>query len=343
MTDTVAINALIDIRTLAEQAGARFRGNSSHCPVHGGDNPTAFSIFDNGRAWKCFTHPDECNAGGHDGIALVMALNGWTFREVCERYAPGQPLDPQEAARRAAENAERVERELKESIERARRALRELQEGRRWLEYHDSMSADARELWRARGVQDEWQDFYKLGYNPSFSYAHGADYYKSPTLTIPTFDIDQTTPNNLKHRLLRPAEPKDKYRYEMTGIPAHPFYGDRFLPLDCANRILIVEGEINGAVTFAELDPGSVLYQVIGMPSKNQRRRLWPELAERLRGQSVWIAPDPDAASDGLEFAKMIGHARMIYLPAKMDDMIKAGTLNRAKIHSLMDKAIVIK
>ena len=50
----------IDLRALAEAAGAQFRqlGNSSHCPIHGGNNPTAFHIYrgsDGRQKWHCFT------------------------------------------------------------------------------------------------------------------------------------------------------------------------------------------------------------------------------------------------------------------------------------------------
>jgi hypothetical protein len=339
MANTEYINSQIDIRAVAEAAGAHFRGNSSACPIHGGDNPTAFSIFDDGRAWKCWTHTAECNAGGHDGIALLMALNGWTFKEVCEKY--DKPIDPQEAAKRAADNAKRIEKELQETIEKANRALEELRKARRWLEYHDSMDERARELWRARGVADDWQDYLRFGYSSDFGYAYAGEFYRSPTLTIPTFDIGADEPNNVKHRLLTPVEPKSKYRYEKADLQAAPFYGDRDLPLELTNKFLIVEGEINAAVTMQTLD--LPLVQVIGMPSKNQRRRIWPELAAQLQGHAVWIAPDPDAHADGLELARMIGRARMIHLPGKIDDMVNAGSLDKPRLMSCMDRAVVIK
>jgi len=337
--DTEAINDLINIREVAEAAGAHFRGNSSACFIHGGDNPTAFNIFDNGRAWTCWTHTAECNAGGHDGIALLMALNNWTFKQVCEKY--DKPVDPKEAERRAIEKAERVEKELQESIRKAEKALEELRSARRWLEYHNKMDDRARELWRGRGLSDSWQDYFKFGYASNFGYSYDGEFYHSPTLTIPTFDIGQPEPSNVKHRLLDPIEPKSKYRYEKADIPATPLYGDANLPLELARRILIVEGEINGAVTMQTLDAS--LLQVIGMPSKNQRNRIWPELAGKLKGMDVWIAPDPDAHQDGLEFAKMIGRARMMHLPGKIDDMVNAGALNKAKLMYCMDRAIVVK
>jgi hypothetical protein len=138
-TDTAFINSQIDIREAAENAGAEFHGNRATCPIHGGDNPHAFEIFDGGRAWTCHTRT-ECNQFGHDGIGLLRALNNWTFNEVKERYTTA--IDPQEAARRAAENAKRIERELQEKIEQAQRAIEELRKARKWVEDHDPGRAD---------------------------------------------------------------------------------------------------------------------------------------------------------------------------------------------------------
>jgi len=85
------------------------------------------------------------------------------------------------------------------------------------------------------------------------------------------------------------------------------------------------------------------LIQVIGMPSKNQRRRLWPELAAKLNNNNIWIVPDPDATSEAREFATMIGHARLIHLPGKIDDLVNAGSMDKRKLQYCMDKAVIVK
>jgi DNA primase len=65
----------VDLVALAERAGAKFThphsaNPRSVCPLHGGDNPTAFSVYtENGRQlWKCHTGP-QC--GGGDAIHFV--------------------------------------------------------------------------------------------------------------------------------------------------------------------------------------------------------------------------------------------------------------------------------
>jgi hypothetical protein len=324
-TDTVAINQQINIREVAERAGATFHKNRSACPIHGGDNVNAFEIFDNGRAWTCHTR-EECNRHGHDGIALLRALNNWTFPQLLDQYQ--KPVDPQEAARRAVENAKRVEQELQRKIEEAQKALRELQDARKWLEYHNNMGTGARQLWQERGIPDDWQDFWQFGYTYSCP-----TYSASPSLTIPLFMPLEDEPRNIRHRLLSPPEPNDKYRPERSGLPAMPFYADPSLELDYANRIIIVEGEIKAAVTYMTVyTPG---WQVIGMPGKKS----FSTIAGDLSGHdNVWIIPDPDGSDLWRKAAQQIG-GRIVIVPDKIDDLINAGKVDQATLMGMMEQA----
>lgn len=54
--------------TLRDRGQGKF---STACPVHGGDNPTAFQIDDNQGLWRCFS---QCGTGG-DVITLWLATN----------------------------------------------------------------------------------------------------------------------------------------------------------------------------------------------------------------------------------------------------------------------------
>lgn len=66
--------AKADLVQLAEKAGAKLRkyGNGARgaCPLHGGDNQTAFSIYTdhNQQKWHCHT---DCNAGG-DAVEFIQ-------------------------------------------------------------------------------------------------------------------------------------------------------------------------------------------------------------------------------------------------------------------------------
>jgi hypothetical protein len=322
-TDTASINAQINIVQALEYAGATFHKNRCNCPVHGGEDKN-LEVFDNGRAWKCHSRV-ECNRFGNDGIGLLRALNGWTFMEVKEKY--DKPADPQEAARRAADNAERVARDLQRKIEEAQKALKELQEARRWLEYHQQMGDGARELWRERGLANEWQDYWRLGYCLACP-----TYTASASLTIPLFVPNEDEPSNIKHRLLTPENPKDKYRPERSGLPALPFYADNVLPVEAADRVIIVEGEIKAAVTFAMLNYDG--WQVLGLPGKDAFKTL-PDLAGH---DGVWLIPDPDGLDMWRKAAQQIG-ARVITLPDKIDDMINAGAIDKDDLCGMLDQA----
>lgn len=78
--DTRDLLQRIDLRALAESAGAKFSGmkNSSACPIHKGNNPTSFHIYtgsDGIPRWHCFT---GCRRGG-DTIGFYMAWQGVDF------------------------------------------------------------------------------------------------------------------------------------------------------------------------------------------------------------------------------------------------------------------------
>ena len=51
------------------------------CPLHGGDNPTAFVVSRSKNLWYCFT---ACNAGG-DVVELLRRLDGLSYRQVAEQ------------------------------------------------------------------------------------------------------------------------------------------------------------------------------------------------------------------------------------------------------------------
>ncbi len=330
--DTVAINASIDIQSIAESAGAHFRRSGrvlqSCCPCHGGDNPTAFTIFPDG-SWKCFTR-DECNRFGNDGIAFLQALNNWTFNEVKGNY--GTPIDPKEAAKRAEDNAERITRELQETIERAQKTLEELQKARRYLSYHQGMTEYHRAMWRTQGIPDEWQNYWKFGYSPACP-----TYRQSPSLTIPIYSIDQSEPINVRHRLINPPTAFDKYRPETAGLAASPFYGDMCLPVDRAERVIVVEGEKKAAVLFLTID--EPLLQVIGIPGKEQWRKVAPLLEGR---KDTVIIFDPDAKAEAVAMARSIGGGRVVDLPEKIDSMIIDYKLDRAWAKSIIHNARMI-
>src|SRR3990167_10389660 len=96
--DLDLIRERIDLHDLAEEAGAEFRGDSSRCPLHGGDNPTAFHVYENGRKWHCFTN---CTDGENDGdvFSFYMRWKGVDFKEAVRELARrAGAIDPAKAS-----------------------------------------------------------------------------------------------------------------------------------------------------------------------------------------------------------------------------------------------------
>lgn len=82
--DRVQAWALAHVEQLAEEyGGVTLRRGRCRCPVHGGDNPDAFSVA-NGKGWHCFT--GDCGKG--DGVALVALLTGRERVDVLRELAP---------------------------------------------------------------------------------------------------------------------------------------------------------------------------------------------------------------------------------------------------------------
>ena len=323
------IDAIIQTNDLAELANAagaelKFRSGEwrSACPIHGGDNASAFVVYEDGgkQKWNCFT---VC--GGGDVIDFVMAWQGVDFKAATEYLGGKNDITPQQAAEFTAKRKEAAERNEIEKREAHRRAIDELNTSGRWMEYHANLDRlDKRHLWEGRGIRNDWQNYWKMGYCPEF----GASEHTTPTLTIPIMSQDGGV-LNIRHRLLDPINPKDKYRPDRVGLGNSPFiaFNNQYLP-----NVLLVEGEIKAAVTAQSL--GLRDLQVIGIPGKQALSCAM----ELLKDKNVIILFDPDADTEAVEAARRLG-ARVIFLRVKIDDAINARMLNGAGVRRLIRNA----
>lgn len=300
------------------------------CPIHGGSDKTAFSLHNDGDRWrwKCFSGP----CGGGDVVDFIAAWRRVDIARAIEYLTEGTPIS-QEDARRMAEQR-RIEAEAYEQRKREehQHALELLWQARAWERYYENLETfeDARRLWRGRGIPDDWQNNWTLGYCPSFTYSVRDELYTSPSLTIPIF-TGKDQPDNIRHRILNPINPKDKYRPERKGLKAYPFMADPYMiNHEC---VLVVEGEIKAMVSYIWLD--SDKWQVYGVQGKESFR----ELADSLRGRNVWILFDPDAHDKALEAARLIGGARVVDLAMKVDDALNARCLTTASLRRLLTMA----
>jgi len=299
---------------------------SSTCPQCGGgvhqngELPDRFRMFTDGktRAWcrRCDYHWYPDMAGD------------W------------QPPDPETLRLRA----EQAERDLERSIAQAQSTLDELRRARRWIEYHQGMSENGRMLWRLRGLQDFWVDWWKLGYTPNYELwrKNGEtweNWWQSPTLTIPVWGNGWQV-NNIKHRLLNTPPGGGKYQQEKRGVPPAAFFCD---PDRADGPLMICEGEIKSMVTFALIDSSTI--QVTGLPTATPA----PEMLAQFSGYDpVYVCLDPDAfikpdRDRPAPIERMVGiigsRARVIELPDKIDDLINGDHLDKAALRRAFARA----
>lgn len=328
------IKAHIDLRAYIERdlGQPEHRGDSwvFRCPFHSEATVGGFHVFKDG--YKCFS----CGQSG-DIIKWRMVRNQESFAQAVEALNGGPvnvPIDPkkqiEDAVRRAEEAAQRAEKAAKE-IERIQEEMRKSQS---WLRYHDQMGWAARNIWLSRGVPDEYQDWWKLGYDPDHIVWAGTTEYHTPTLTIPIYEPGTWEVLNIRHRLLNPPKPHDKYRPERSGLPAPLFVADPDEPI--SGKTLIVEGEIKAMVSFVTADePG---LQVVGIPGKTPPDDL---LRRFEKCDPVYICLDPDAANESVSIAASLGadRCRLITLPEKIDDLIIRCDLDSGWMKSLLRTA----
>lgn len=112
--DSEEIRDALTVADVLEFAGIPVDGDRIACPIHDGEDVTAFAIYDEGRRYWCHT---ECGKGG-DVFTLIMALaekrsRKVGFREALEiaahlaKIEPGPPPGPAAIAARKAERERR--------------------------------------------------------------------------------------------------------------------------------------------------------------------------------------------------------------------------------------------
>lgn len=167
MHDLDEIRGKVSLIALAEQAGARFGDGHrlrSRCPLprHAGDRSSlAFTIYEDGRKWKCHSScPSDANGG--DVIAFYMAWKGVNFKTAVEELAewsgsavPSKPLPapqpkPRIQSQQWVERAEQFVSYAEENLKRDKGA-------KEYLRYERGLSPAT---WKA----------FRLGYNPTNLY-----------------------------------------------------------------------------------------------------------------------------------------------------------------------------
>lgn len=341
MIDLDAINGSINLVEWAERAGSKlhragheWRGN---CPLHGGDNITAFVIYGDEQHWHCFT--GDC--GGGDALGFIMKLQKCNLPEAIKIATGKEPggISQADIAEMQARRAERAARELEEQIARAQAVLEELRTQRLWERYHAQLeqSAEGRAWWRNRGVPDEYQDLWQLGYETDRRIWIGKEIH-SPTATIPIFTYGWDV-RQIRHRIINAEDEGGKYRPEYEDLPAMAYLCDP--DNDKPEAVVVVEGEIKSMVTFITLDrPG---WQVIGVPGK---KTPIDRIKENLNGApEIYICCDPDTGKLNEAMARELGpeRCRIVDTPIKIDDYILEAGITTAKLRRMFAQSRRVK
>jgi hypothetical protein len=314
-----------DLLTLVEQAGARLHkrsaGWSCACPIHGGDNETAFSIYPtkDGLRWKCFTN----TCGGGDVIDFVMAWQKLDFVRALQYLTGETGVDKERMAQLAAERQAWAVQEHENQAALAADTLKRIQDERPWEQYELALeeSPEGQKLWEDAGVPRVWQLLWHLGYSPDsqFFVRKEGTYHHTPTLVIPVWEVGWKIVN-IKHRLLVPPSTGDKYRYQFGGLPVRPWLADPDLANEKAECLVVCEGEKKAMVAYQCIDKGCI--QVVGIGGKKAEQRgllaVYAAAAHR-----VYVILDPDATDEAEQMCRELGDkARLVDLPGKVDDLI---------------------
>ena len=351
MIDTASVNARVNLLDLIgrttklhkiaarEYAGACCRcGGKDRLHIH------------TDKGWFC----RRCQGAErwHDAIAFIQFSQGCNFVEAVVRLGGKADITPAELERLRIER-EAAEREQAHAEQERRAAVHaELTARAEWKTYAANLDRypHARDLWHARGIDDNWIAYYGLGYNPGREFGRDEDRITSASLTIPYFRPvfchnpeggDDVTWRvvGLQHRLLADNTPGGKYRPHLAGAGKSMFYTD-LMARKSTRRVLLVEGEIKAMVTWAALWEGYELcyapeLTVIGTAGAAVKGEL---LAELELAEQILICLDPDAEREAVKLARMLGEerSRVIRLPGKIDDLIISGALDTSTLLSLL-------
>ena len=339
LQDLDLINSRIDLVALAERAGARLKQSGGewrgNCPLHGGENPSGFVIYDDGKRWTCFS--GDCGSG--DALMFIMKHDNVGLLKAIEIGTGGVALSPEETLRIQAEQAQRATAELQKSIERAQAVLNEIQSEQIWLKYNEQLqsSVEGRAWWKGRGIPEGFQEIWQLGYETDRRIWVGNE-LRLPTATIPLFDYGWKC-TNVKHRLIGAPDGVGKYRYEYDRAKSPIFIANP--DLEKAETTVVVEGEIKAMVTYITLDQPN--WQVIGMPGKSTKvDRIKPLLES---SSDVYVCCDPDTGKLNEKIASELGaeRCRIVDTPVKIDDYILACDISKNQLLTIFNQSRRIK
>lgn len=329
--DKMQVKQSIDLIGLAESAGAKFRKAGrvwqSACPLHGGDCPTAFTVFigdDGYQHYKCYTRA-ECNEHGSDVFAFVMKRDNCGFKTAYKTLTGENPqpittinheLKTKPLPAWCDQGAEwrRAEWQSKAwgLIDKANDNLLQNHSGELGREYLTPRALE-------RGTWAAWW----LGFTLVFDVMTQK---KRPAIIIPWLDcdtLDNLTVYAVKYRYIDELAKQDKrYRFGAMGGGANVLYGLHNV-MPNYKTLLLIEGEMN-ALSVAQCRPQGVNVlsfgsetggraEVLQVAAKEyQRVFVWSDKAEQAKKyQALLNCPcqlrhSPDQEGEKMDANKLL-------------------------------------
>lgn len=231
----------VDVESLVRALGFRIsRSTGSEvrapCIIHGGDNPTAFSIRTDIKKWKCFTKKCEQDSTGrsdNDIIALVRRVTGKSFMEAIHYLADFSGLNLDDETLFVQDTEERRRRKDMTSYIRS---VKNIQKQRNLPEITESQVAEF--CYR----RDDY--FLRLGFSEStldtFEVGSMIDRSGTPRATIPIRDESGVLAGMSARRTDSNAEPRYLVEYEFQK--GQVLYNMHRALASGENTVLLVEG-----------------------------------------------------------------------------------------------------
>lgn len=174
------IKEVVDPLMVASSLGINLdKSNRASCPIHGGDNATAFSIDERSGRWACFSH--GCHSGNSDMVGLVMLVRRCNFMEAIKFLASVAGINISQPQPDEIKNA-LVRKDTVDFIRRNETQRIDLNETQR-LEQEVAYAISRRtNYFSSMGYTEATLDYFEVG--------HGMDRYGIPRELFPLRNKD---------------------------------------------------------------------------------------------------------------------------------------------------------
>lgn len=277
---------------------------SSSCPECGGEPHKGGEFPDRFRMWPVSKHGKPMGWCRHCNYIWTPQNERKPTREELEAWRLEQI---------------RIETERKKAAERA---LELLNNQKLWERYYQQTTVESRAIVQGWGLSESWQEYLRIGYDPSYTVWHGETSYQSPSISIPVWSAENRV-KNIKMRVLQNRDDGDRYRNVYKTGESYLYVPMHDVPL-CGKGILF-EGEKKAAVAEAHMQS---FFRCMAVQSKRPDPAIFDEMREM---ELIYLWPDPDAFQREKNGSRAIDYwvhhlgkerVRIVQCPVKVDDGI---------------------